>query len=85
MVTSNRDNRVKLHSRVSKYVEKPLPESFLDTLKLFTNQTMWYFVYLDNDREWITEAILNGTLYVTHDGSYQPEVTKDVCSTAVWA
>ena len=31
------------------------------------------------------EAILNGTLYAVHDGSYQPEVTTEVCSTAVWA
>jgi hypothetical protein len=28
-VTSHRDDRVKLHSRMAKYVEVPLPESFL--------------------------------------------------------
>ena len=62
----------------------PLQESFLDTLRLFINQNMWDFMYLDNDGEWITVAILNGTIDVAHDGSYQPEVTKNVCSTAVW-
>ena len=67
----------------SKYGEGPLPESFMDTLKLFTNWNMWDFMYLDDDREWITETILNGTLDVVHDGSYQPKVTKHVCSTAV--
>ena len=77
------DDRVKLHSRASKYVEVPLPENFLDTFRLFTNPNMWHFVYLDNDREWILEAILNGTLDVAHDGSYQPEISKDVCSTSV--
>ena len=83
-VTSHEDNRIKLHARVSKYVEGPFPESFLDTLRLFTNQNMWDFMYLDDDGEWILEAILNSTLYVVHDGSYQPEVTKYVCFTAVW-
>ena len=32
----------------------------------------------------ISEAILNGTLYVAYGGSYQPETRNDVCSTAVW-
>ena len=47
--TSNGDDMVKLHSRVFKYIEGPLPESFLDILRVFTNQNMCDFVYLDND------------------------------------
>ena len=39
-VTSHGYIRVKLHSRVSKYVEGLLPESFLGTLRSFTNQNM---------------------------------------------
>ena len=80
---SNGEHRVKLHSKVSKYVEAPLPETFLDTLRSFTKQSMWDFMHLNDDREWISEAILNGTLDVAHDGSYQTEICKDVCSTAV--
>ena len=57
-VASYRDNRTKLHYRVSKYIEGPSPESFLDILRLFTNQHMWDFMYLGNDGEWITETIL---------------------------
>ena len=38
----------------------------------------------DNDGEWISEGILNGTLDVAHDGSYQLETCKDGCSTAIW-
>ena len=83
-VTSHSDDRVKLHSRVCKYVEATSPDNFLDTLKSFTNQIMWDFMHADGDGEWITEAILNVTLDIAHDGSYQPEITKDVCSTAVW-
>ena len=69
-VASHGDNRIKLHSRVSKYVEWSSRESFLDTLRLSTNQNMRDFVYLYSDGEWITEAILNNILDVLHDGSY---------------
>ena len=69
---------------LSKYVEGPLLERFLDTLRFFPSHNMWDFMCLDNDEEWIKVAILNGTLDVAQDGSYQPEITKDVCSTAVW-
>ena len=83
-ITFYGDNRVKFHSRASKYVEGSFPESFLHTLRLFTNQNMWDYMYLYDNREWITEAILNSTLDGVHNGSYQPEVTKYVCSTEVW-
>ena len=45
---------------------------------------MWDFMYLDDDGEWIMEAILNGTLGVAHDGLYQPKISKDVYFTTVW-
>ena len=83
MVTSNGDNRVKLHSRVSKYVEKTLPESFLDILRPFISKNIWACIYLDNDREWILETILSNTLDVAHDSPYQPEISKIVCSAIV--
>ena len=82
-VTSYGDNRIKLHIRLSKYVEVPLSDSFLDTLRSFTNQKMWDFMYPDGDGEWKTEQLLNGTLDIAHDSSHQPEITKEVCSTAV--
>ena len=69
LVISHGNNRVKLHYRVSSYVEGLLSESFLDTLRLFTNQNMRDFMYLDNNVEWIIEPILSGTLDVAHDGS----------------
>ena len=83
-VTPHGDNRVNLHYRVPKYVEGSFPENFLYTLRSFTNQNSWDFVYLDNDREWILEAICNDTLDVAHNGSYQPEISKNIYSTAVW-
>ena len=83
-VISHGDGRVKLHYRVSKYVKEPLPDVFLDALRAFTNQNMWDIMYLDDDRECILEAILNGTLDVAHDGSYQPEISNGICYTTVW-
>ena len=38
---------------------------------------------VDEDGEWMLEALLEGTLDIAHDGSYQPEIAKDVCSSAV--
>ena len=84
-IVSYGDGRVKIHSRVSKYVEAPLSGNFLDTLRSFTNQTMRDFMHLDNDGEWISEATHNSTLDVERDGSYQPEIRIELCSTAVWA
>ena len=49
-VVSNGEHRLKLHSKVSKHVETPLPEIFMDTLRYFTEQKMWDFMHLD-DRE----------------------------------
>ena len=60
--TSHGDARVKLHSRVYKYDEVPLPDSFLDTLRSSTNQKMWDFMYPEDDEEWTTEVLGNGNL-----------------------
>ena len=51
LVVTHGDTRVKLHSRVSKHVEVPLSEEFLDTLRLFTNENMWDLMHLEDDRE----------------------------------
>ena len=83
-IVPNGESRVKLHFKVSKHVDTPLPETFLDTLRYFTNQTIWNVAHLDNNGECISEGILNCILDVAYDGSYQPETCKDVCSTAVW-
>ena len=69
LIIRHRDDRVKMHFKMSKYVEVPLPENFLDTLRLFANQKMWDFMHLDDDREWISEEMRNDTLDVAHTGS----------------
>ena len=47
-------------------------------MRPFINQNMWDFIYLDDDGEWISEAIRNGTIDAAHDGSDQPETSKDM-------
>lgn len=44
---------------------------------------MWAGMRVDGDRKWILEALTEGTRDIAHDGSYQPDVSKDVCSTAM--
>ena len=58
--------------------------SFLDALSSFPNQNMWDPMYLDEDGEWILHALLNGTFVIAHDGSYQPEIKRNMYSAAVW-
>ena len=75
--------KYKCHSKCKKFQETEQPRGFLETLRSFPNQQMWKEMRVDEDGEWILEALLEGTLDIAHDGSYQPEITKDVCSTAI--
>jgi hypothetical protein len=77
-VTSHGVDRIKMHLRASVHVEPAPPNSFLGALRSFPNQKMWNHMYLDEDGEWIVHALLNGTLDIAHNGSYQPEITKEV-------
>ena len=71
-------DRIMMHLRVSVYVEPSPPNSFLDALRSFPNQKMWNHMYLDEDRDWIVHTLLNGTLNIAHNESYQQEITKEV-------
>ena len=55
----------------------------MDTIRSFPNQGMWKEMRVDGDGEWIRESLIEGTLDIAHDGSCQPDVTKDVCYTTV--
>ena len=84
MIKHSEEN-VKLHSHTPCPVQEGDPElSFLDVIRSYPNQEMWSNMYVDGDGEWVEETILAGTLDIVHDGSYQPEVSKEVCSIAAW-
>ena len=82
-VTSFEENRCKYQSKVTRFSAPAQPVDFLETLRSHPNQEMWREMRVDEDGEWILEALLEGTLDIAHDGSCQPEISKDVCSTAV--
>ena len=82
-VISFGEGKCKRHSLTKIFTEPEQPNNFLDALRSFPNQKMWSNMQLDEDGKWILEALMEGTLDIAHDGSYQPEVTKNVCSTAV--
>ena len=72
------EGKYKRHSTSRMFKEPEQPRSFLDTLHSFSNQKMWAGMSVDEDEEWILDALMEGTLDIAHDGSYQLEVTKDV-------
>ena len=78
------DNTIVLHSWLKKY--QPLitkVTSFLDIIKSDSNQSLWRTLKCDGDGAWISRGLLSGSLLVAHDGSYQKEVSLEVCSAAV--
>ena len=42
---------LKCTPKCAKYIEIPLLETFLDTLRSFTDHKMWDFMHLHNDEE----------------------------------
>ena len=56
----------------------------LETIESQENQSLWTNLQIDGDHkgEWIYSGLMNGTLEIGHDGSYQPELANNVCAGA---
>ena len=83
--TSTRDvspSAVCLHSYTPLPSTPPTPTGFWDILHSFPNQSLWKYFPCDDDGNWIWRGLILGSLVFVHDGSYMPEVAKDVCSAA---
>ena len=64
---------------------QPPPEedrSIPDILRSQDNPDLWKHLDCEEDGWWIRDALLNGTLFLASDGSYQPDVDPNVCSCA---
>ena len=64
---------------------QPPPEedrSIPDILRSQDNPDLWKHLVCEEDGWWIRDALINGTLYLVSDGSYQKDVDPDVCSCA---
>ena len=58
--------------------QQPIP----DILRSWTNSDLWKALTCDGDGWWIRDALLDGTLYLSSDGSWQPEIHPSVSSCA---
>ena len=78
------DDTIALHSWVKKYCP-PVPKikSFMDNIKNDSNQSLWRTLKCDGDGSWISRGLLTGSLLVAHDGSYQKDISSEICSAAV--
>ena len=76
------DGMVALHSTVD--IPRPLKCkcSFLETLCLFPDQTLWENMDMNEDREWISEGLQAGTLVLVHDRWNNEELDPNRCSSA---
>jgi hypothetical protein len=57
--------------------------SLLERISLHENQSLWTNLNMADDGEWLYEALVGGSLEISHDGSYQKELAIDVCSCGI--
>lgn len=76
---------VKLHSSalIPRSLTPLSPRSVLEILHSWENQSLWEHLRVDGDGNWITSALVAGSLDIVHNGSYMKKVTPLVCSTAL--
>ena len=62
--------------------DEQLRQSIPDILRSWTNLDLWKELTCDRDGWWIRDALLGGTLYLSSDGLWQPEIDPSVSSCA---
>jgi hypothetical protein len=75
-------DRISLHSTIPIPTPDEPPDSILDTLKSWPNQSLWKYFRCDGDGRWIRTALLCGDLKLVHDGSYMQKLNPNICSAA---
>ena len=73
---------VQLHSSAALPMTEPIPQDFWSVLHSFPNQSLWKNFVCDGDGEWIHRGLVDGTLVVSHDGSFMEHVSSKVSSGA---
>ena len=83
-VIPHNNHKVTLHSTCSlKSRTQNTTKSFLTKLRKGFQRQIWRNSTFDEDGEWITRAIEQGTLLIVHDGSYMPQIDKSLCSAGI--
>ena len=71
---------VSLHYRVARPILEIQNTTFWLTLHSFPNRLLRRNILCYGDGEWIHDGILNGSLVIVHDGSYNPKGDTALCS-----
>ena len=75
-------NQVTLHSTVPMYQSPSNKTSFINYVYSLRNQSLWNYLEIDDDGEWLLPSLLSGHLVICNDGSYMPKLSKTSCSGA---
>ena len=81
VVSAGRDTYT-IHSTAKVYMPSPQRRSFLQRLHALSNQSLWRSFRVDGDGSWIYGGLLNNTLVLMSDGSYNRGMAPEVCSSA---
>ena len=57
--------------------------TLIERINRHENQSLWTNLHMDDDGEWLYDALIGGTLEISHDGSYMNELARDVCACGV--
>ena len=82
-VTHISDTGISLHSTAAIYRAPIIETGFVQTLKSFENQSLWKNLIYDGDGEWIYRGLLQGSLCIVCDGSYQEHISTEISSAGV--
>ena len=79
------ENKIKIKSRGPKLVEsiQQNSSSFLELLKSKGGEWMWKELIMEDDPDWIVEALERGSLHCVTDGSHNPKLAPHI-SGAAW-
>lgn len=57
--------------------------TLLERINRQENQSLWTNLHMDDDGEWLYDALIGGTLEISHDGSYLNDLARDLCACVV--
>jgi hypothetical protein len=76
------DKSISIHSVVLDPIlpDDDRPTTLLATIRSFPNQSLWQYLDLDGDGEWIIDGLARGSLAIVHDGSFMEHMDDTSCS-----
>ncbi len=81
-ITHVQQGHILLHSTIPMYLPSSPISVFEQTIRHFTNQSLWVSLNYNGDGSWILDSMLVQSLIIFHDGSSMKEISPDICSMA---